>query len=186
MAHSSLAKGGPGRAERQLCLVRLSVVGRAAGRAAPGAPVKLVNPRATFEQDGMPVAAAIDDNQKTAWAVDPQFGRDHAASFDIEVPIANEQGTTLTFVLKFENNAGHNIGRLRLALSTTAKPVGLDGDAEPDTSLEAVEQALAVPPAERNEQQHTARRLAPRGTTPTGKSSTPRSMNMRSKLPSPS
>ena len=35
--------------------------------------VKLTNPRATFEQKGLPVRAAIDDDPMSGWAIDPQI-----------------------------------------------------------------------------------------------------------------
>ena len=47
----------------------------------------LRNPRATFDQKGLPIAAAIDRDAKSAWAIDPQFGKDHAAVFDLLPPI---------------------------------------------------------------------------------------------------
>ena len=107
------------------------------------------------------MAAAIDDNKTTAWAIDGQVGKDQAASFELETPVNNAQGTTLTFILKFENNTGHNLGRLRLAISTAAKPVGLDGDQMPEKTVEDVEQALRTPAAER-------RRSSANGPTATG------------------
>ena len=45
--------------------------------------VKLAKPRATFEQKGLTAAGAIDSDPVTSgWAVDPQFGKDHAAVFE--------------------------------------------------------------------------------------------------------
>ena len=55
-------------------------------------PVKLVQPRATFEQTGLPVAAAIDADPHSAWAVDPQFGKDHAAVFEFDAPVGFDGG----------------------------------------------------------------------------------------------
>ena len=36
--------------------------------------MKIARARATFEQRGLPVAATIDSDPRSAWAVDPQFG----------------------------------------------------------------------------------------------------------------
>ena len=138
-------------------------------------------------QDKLPVAAAIDDNKTTAWAIDGQLGKDQAASFEIETPVNNAQGTTLTFILKFENNTGHNLGRLRLAISTAAKPVGPDGDQMLEKTVEDVEQALLKPAAERTtklSERPYATGIA--GTTPIGKSWRPRWPSTPSRRPSPS
>ena len=111
LAHKSMKNGGPGRASNgNIALSDLKVT-------CGGRPIKLVNPRATFEQNNLPVAAIIDNNAKSAWALDPQFGKDHAAIFEINNPADCKAGEDLVFVLKFENNNGHNIGRLRLSSS---------------------------------------------------------------------
>src|SRR6202011_3215493 len=89
------------------------------GKPGKPVPIKLVLPRATFEQSGLPVAAVIDGDAKSAWAVDPQFGKDHAAAFDCAAPLTSDSGFVVTFVLKFENNTGHNIGRVRLSATAT-------------------------------------------------------------------
>jgi hypothetical protein len=132
LAHPSMVRGGPGRAGNgnfALSDVQL----RAAPKGQPGKAqaVALVKARATFEQRGLPVAAAIDNDKRSAWAIDPQFGKDHAAVFDLAKPLGFTGGTTLTVRLSFNNNTGHNIGRLRLSLSTSPTPAALAGDGVP-------------------------------------------------------
>jgi mono/diheme cytochrome c family protein len=154
LADDSLPKRGPGRASNgNFALSDLQLWVAAAGAQGPGAPVKLTQPLATFSQESLSVASAIDDNKKSAWAVDPQVGQNQAARFEIETPVSNPQGTTLTFTLKFENNANHNLGRFRLSLSTATKPVGLEGDEAPERRVDEVNQALATPAAERTKEQ---------------------------------
>ncbi len=80
--------------------------------------VALDNPRATFEQAGLPIAAAIDNDGTSAWAVDPQFGRDHAAAFEAAEPFGFPGGTEITVTLRFANNLKHSIGRPRLAVTS--------------------------------------------------------------------
>jgi hypothetical protein len=134
LAHESLVKGGPGRAGNgNFALTDFRVTAAPIDGKSAAVPLKLVNPKATFEQNGLPIAAAIDDDPKSAWAVDPQFGKDHAALFETEGDIGFDGGTVLTFTMKFENNNGHQIGRPRLSLSTTPRPVALDGDRMPET-----------------------------------------------------
>jgi len=152
LADPSLPKNGPGRATNgNFALSDFQVWAAPAGTPSPGAPVKLVKPQATFSQDKLPVASAIDDNKMSAWAIDPQAGKDNSASFEIETPLKGGAGTTLTFVLKFENNANHNLGRLRIALSNSAKPVALDGEVASENRVREVNQALAIAAAERTD-----------------------------------
>ena len=159
LADPSLPKGGPGRADNgNFALSEFQLWAAPATSNAPGAPVKLVNPKATFAQDKLPVASVIDDNKKSAWAVEPEFGKDHAAAFEIETPITNEQGTTLTFILKFENNKRHNLGRLRLSISTAAKPVELGGQQVALRRIDEVNQALATPAERRTDEARAALR----------------------------
>jgi hypothetical protein len=121
MADASMVKGGPGRAGNgnfALSDFRVTVETRFGGFVP--IPVKLRNPRATFEQKGLPIAAAIDGDGKSAWAIDPQFGKTHAAIFELETPMNSQDGVRLRVMLSFKNNTGHNIGRPRLAISTKA------------------------------------------------------------------
>jgi hypothetical protein len=140
LADPSLVKGGPGRAANgNFALSNISV--RAEALDGQGLPVevKLARARATFEQKGLPVAAAIDGDGTTSWAVDPEFGKDHAAVFETEAPVGFSGGTRLTITLRFNNNTAHSIGRPRLSVTAAPGTVPLDGVARP----EAVEQALA-------------------------------------------
>ncbi len=152
LAHPSLVKGGPGRAANgnfALSDFRVTATART-----PGAkPEKRVlrSPRATFEQKGLPVAATIDDDEKSAWAIDPEFGKDHAAVFEVASPVGAAGGTTLTFTLRFRNNAGHSIGRPRLSVTTRQGQVDLRADGVPQAVL-----PLLQTPAEKRTAEQTA------------------------------
>ena len=148
LADDPLVGRGPGRAGNgNFALSNLKVkVGPRYGIGATTEP-KLVNAKATFEQAGLPVAAVIDDDPKSAWAVDPQFGRDHAAVFEIGSTLRTDSGSTLTFTLAFQNNNGHNIGRLRVSVTDSPRPVGLDDDGIPA----AVRMVLEKPQDQRTE-----------------------------------
>lgn len=120
LADPSLQKSGPGRASNgNFALSDFAVMIRPAGSPAETKPtsVKLVSAKATFEQNGLPVAAAIDGDPNSAWAVDPEFGKDHAAVFQSAEPFGFEQGTQVTITLKYNNNTQHSIGRPRLTIS---------------------------------------------------------------------
>ena len=131
LADPSLVGGGPGRAPNgNFALTAVRVVAAPAGNPTATVPVKLLHARATFEQKGLPISSVTDDSPKSAWAVDPQFGKNHAASFELERPVGFEGGTLVTCTLKFENNTGHNIGRPRLSL-TDAEPKDMLGLTDP-------------------------------------------------------
>jgi len=127
LADKSMKRKGPGRAGNgNFALTDFSMTVQQAGKAAKTSKpnkVKLINPRVTFEQRGLPIKATIDNNKKSAWAVDPQFGKNHAAVFDLEKPIDVDGQVKLTFTLKFENNTAHTIGRPRLSISTSTGPL---------------------------------------------------------------
>jgi mono/diheme cytochrome c family protein len=140
LAHESLVKGGPGRADNgNFALTDFRVTAAPASaffrpilKPLPkSVAVKLVRPRATFEQKGFPIAAAIDGDKKSAWAIDPQFGKDHVAIFEFEKPVGFSCGTEFEITLDFKNNKKHSIGRLRLSVSTSDKPGGFNGSSMP-------------------------------------------------------
>ncbi len=140
LAHPSFVRGGPGRASNgNFALSELRVTAAPLEGKGPAVPVKLVGARATFEQKGLPVRAAIDGDRVSSWAVDPQFGKDHAAVFDTDGEVGFAGGTVLTFTLEFNNNVGHGIGRPRLSLSTAPRPVALEGESLPAPVLSALE-----------------------------------------------
>jgi Protein of unknown function (DUF1549)/Protein of unknown function (DUF1553)/Planctomycete cytochrome C len=132
LADPALVKGGPGRAANgnfDLTDLKLTIGPRyGIGQTSDS---KLINPKASFEQKGLPISATVDADKKSGWAVDPQFGKDHAAVFEFEADVLPDGGATLTFLLDFQGNTGHNIGRLRVSATSAAHPVGLDGDGIP-------------------------------------------------------
>ncbi len=147
LADPSLVKSGPGRAANgNFALSTIELSFTPPGGAAVAA--KFVKALATFEQKGLPVAAAIDGDEVSSWAVDPEFGKSHAAVFILDAPLSAPAGSALKFTLKFRNNTGHSIGRPRLSVTTAAQP-GLDGAAG---SAEA-QRALDVPATQRNDAQ---------------------------------
>ncbi|HUR46622.1 MAG TPA: DUF1549 domain-containing protein [Candidatus Saccharimonadales bacterium] len=132
LAHPTMVKGGPGRAENGnigLSRIRAFV---SPLRGGPTNEVKFTVARATFEQNAntLSVSSTLDDNPKTGWAVDPRFGTNHAALFEFEKPLGFEGGTRLEIRLEFALNTRHNIGRPRLAV-TQREHALLEGEALP-------------------------------------------------------
>jgi hypothetical protein len=127
LTHPSMIKGGPGRAGNgnfALSDFRVSMTPLEQPNA-KAVELKLVNPRATHEQKGLPVAAAIDNDNKSAWSIDGQIGKDHAAVFDVAKPVEQSGGMRLTFKLRFSNNGGHQMGRVRLGVADRTPPTDL-------------------------------------------------------------
>lgn len=132
LSHPSLPKGGPGRADNgNIGLSRIRVFATPASGGETN-EIRLLHPRASFEQNtnSLAVAAALDDNPKSGWAVDPKFGTNHTALFSFEKPVGFPGGTRFRIRLEFDLNHRHNIGRPRLALTTAENPP-LEGDALP-------------------------------------------------------
>jgi hypothetical protein len=149
LSHPSLVKGGPGRADNgNFALSDFAVSALYPDTKSGPSSVVLKNPQATFEQKGLPVAATIDQDGTSAWAIDPQFGKDHAAVWELESPIDGGDGTTLTFTLKFQNNTGHGIARPRISVTSAPLPATLDGEQGAAVALE-INKILDKPSADR-------------------------------------
>ena len=140
LADPSMVGGGPGRASNgNIGLSRIRVYEKTAG--GEEREVKLVKAVADFEQDsgGLSVASALDDNPKTGWAVDPQFGKDHAAVFTLGEPLP-AGARRMRVVLEFQLNGQHNMGRVRVSVS--GQPgAGLGGEANPAEVAALLEKA---------------------------------------------
>ncbi|OHB85934.1 MAG: hypothetical protein A2V98_03705 [Planctomycetes bacterium RBG_16_64_12] len=122
---SSLPSNGPGRVfNGNFALNEFRVTAAPKDHPTNAAPVALKNPVADFSQEshgGWPIAAALDGDPETGWSVDPQEGCPHVAMFETKEPLGLPGGTVLTFTLDQRTPAEHNLGRLRLSV-TTAKP----------------------------------------------------------------
>ncbi|MCC6489705.1 MAG: PSD1 domain-containing protein [Candidatus Hydrogenedentes bacterium] len=142
----SLVAGGPGRAMNgNFALSSIKVLAAPVDGQADAVEARLIRPIATFEQAGLPIAAALDDDPKSGWAVDPEFGKDHAAIFRIETPVGFAGGTVLTITLTFDVNTGHGVARPRLSITNLPWAVGFDSEHEHRTAQEALARIKADP-----------------------------------------
>jgi WD40 repeat protein/tetratricopeptide (TPR) repeat protein len=138
MAHESLPHGGPGRAGNgNFHLNWIAVTAGPPSGTTPtrrvseglsgnAASLKIVHALADYEQTNCPIAAALDRNSGSGWAIGPQYGKNHWALFEIE---ASQQsgfagGMQLTFTLDFGPELKHALGRFRL--SVTDEPTALE------------------------------------------------------------
>ncbi|MFN5328922.1 MAG: PSD1 and planctomycete cytochrome C domain-containing protein [Planctomycetota bacterium] len=139
-----LVRQGPGRASNgNFALSNLTLNVRPAGAKTPRKKIALTRPKATFEQKGLPVAAAIDNDPMSAWAIDPKFGEDHAAIFALEKPIDSANGWDCQWLIEFNNNTGHGMGRVRLSFSANDNDV-LRNNVEPAFVLAARKGSTSV------------------------------------------
>lgn len=127
LTHDDFPRRGPGRASNgnfALGDIRVRLL-RQDGTAER---LKLAAARATHQQNTgtLSVAASIDDDPISGWAVDQGgIGHDQAAIFDLERPIEAKAGDQLEVVLVFQHpNTRHTMGRVRVSVSgqQEAKP----------------------------------------------------------------
>ena len=110
-----------------------------------------VAPAADFSQDSYHVAGAIDGNEDTGWAISPQFGKSHEATFETKSDAGHESGSVLTITLSQQYQDGkHALGRFRLSVTDGTRPLTRA------KLPEAVAAALAVPKDERTAEQAEA------------------------------
>ena len=86
--------------------------------------LKLKNARSDFSQDGWPVAAAIDGDTKTGWAVSPRSRERHFAFFDFAEPLKLDAETKLRVTLTQAYGNRLTLVNFRLSAST-ADPASL-------------------------------------------------------------
>jgi len=131
---------------------------------AGGQPVALASAKADYEQAGWPVAAALDADPGTGWAVDGHVagmkGQARQAVFTLAQPLP--AGTALTVRLRYETQPLHIIGRVRVSLTGEATPL-IEG---PGAVPFEVRLVLLADPAKRSPEQVAAlakhfRSLAP-------------------------
>ena len=138
MADGRLSKNGPGASSNgNFVLSNFSVAMAARADEPKFAPVELSAAAADFSQEQYPVTAAIDANPSSGWAVYPQIGQGHWASFATKQPIGHSGGTWLTIKMEQPLGDAHFIGRFRITAITGEKP----GE-DPAAAIRVVDRAL--------------------------------------------
>ncbi len=152
LADPSLPRQGPGRAGNgnfalgNLVLEHLpSSIDASSGKDTEPSFTKLAldQPRATHQQDAntLSVAASIDSDLVSGWAVDGQIGKSQAAVFHFRSTLKSDTDDRLRFTLRFHHpNPKHSMGRMRFSISNqTMPPVEVGGNDPPTDVLEAIE-----------------------------------------------
>jgi mono/diheme cytochrome c family protein len=124
LADGSLKHKGPGRAENGNFALSRIRINMSAPDGSHAVDVKLKPGEFTHQQNagGLSVASSLDNDPKSGWAVDGQIGKDHAAVFVAETPLALHGYADLTVTMEFAVNTSHNIGRPRFSLASDDIP----------------------------------------------------------------
>ncbi|MCX6858123.1 MAG: DUF1553 domain-containing protein [Verrucomicrobia bacterium] len=115
-----------------------------------GEAVTLKNPKTDFSQAGFDIAEALKPrNRDKGWAVSPEAGYRHEATFEFPKPITFEGGAQLAVTLSSQfQNGMYNLGKFRLWITTS--PMIRFGTAK------TIADALKVPSAKRSKPQQKA------------------------------
>jgi len=146
LAHDSLPQKGPGRAGNgnfvvsnlQIQVAPLST-GAESDKSQAQEPAPLIAARATHQQntDSLSVAASIDADPASGWAVDAGgIGKDQAAVFDLQAPVEFKDGARWIITVSMNNpNPHHSLGRFRLSVTERAQPAPEVGVSGPDAKV---------------------------------------------------
>jgi len=149
LTDESFPKNGPGRSSGGnfvLSEITTDIVSKVGERTRR----KLSAASADFSQNGFEVAQAIDGEEtKQGWAVSPQLGKAHAATFTFEKPVSSNEleASQLSIRLSQQYFANlHTLGRFRISfLSASGKELA--------AMPEEVKKVLRIEPDKRDDKQ---------------------------------
>ncbi len=122
LTHDSLPGNGPGRGSADRPNFVLNTLEARLRQADtnddPGQPLAFTAATASFAQNKFDPAGAIDTDPKTAWAINPQFHKDHWARFELETPLDLSPRQELVITLAQTYGGGRVLGRVRLSAIT--------------------------------------------------------------------
>jgi hypothetical protein len=142
----SLKNKGPGRADNgNFVLSEFRVAAASAGDPTQAIKVTLQNPSADFAQNGLPITQAIDGNPATGWGIADSFGAPHVAVFEAKEDFGYEGGTLITVHLDQQQGSKHTLGKFRLSVTTSKRPVRISGLPEEVLSILNLETSKRSP-----------------------------------------
>ena len=123
-----LPQSGPGRSpDGNFVLTEFEVSWAPKANPTQVKKVKLDNAKADFSQESYSVKTAIDGlvpANLNGWAISPQVSKNHISSYEFTEKAASPNGIILTITLNQQfNSAKHSLGKFRLAITGSAKPV---------------------------------------------------------------
>lgn len=117
LTDDSIPGKGPGRGDEQRTNIILNEFTCELLDDGRASPVELVDADADFSQKGWSVSGAIDGDRKTGWAIAPQFGKPHWATFTLASPLtAANASQRLKITLSQFFGRGRVIGKPRISL----------------------------------------------------------------------
>lgn len=143
---------GPGRQDNgNLHLNEITLTVAPEADPAATRTIKLVHPRADFNQADWSIEKALDGNPGTAWGIYPAVGQSHTAVFELAEPLTGNEPLQVTVKLAQIHGGGHLIGRARLSLTSLPAPLPLSVETLPPQ----VNGLLQIPPPDRSLAQKT-------------------------------
>jgi mono/diheme cytochrome c family protein len=152
LADDGLPMKGPGRQDNgnlHLNEIKAFVAPKGSAAETASRPIKLVHPKADFNQAGWSIEMAIDGNPGTAWGIYPEVGKSHVAVFEFAEPLVVSAEEHLTVRLEQIHGRGHLIGRVRLSVTSAPAPLPVQADVLPAQILAS----LGTPATARTDQQ---------------------------------
>ncbi|QEG01834.1 Planctomycete cytochrome C [Stieleria maiorica] len=140
----SLPGKGPGRNDRRNFVLnefKVELVSDSASGETADTPPRAIEfsaAKASFSQKRYPVADAIDDNPKSGWAISPQQGKPHWATFTLQEPIDLAAGQAFAITMTQHFGRALTIGRFKIS--------ALTGNVDARAVPEAIVAAAAKPP----------------------------------------
>ena len=159
LPHESLPQQGPGRAANgNLVLSEVEIF-----QGERKLPIQ--EALATHSQKNWDIAAAIDGEAETGWAIRPRVGERLSAYFELAEPLAGSKDEPQQLTLRLQQlyGSGYLIGRLRVFTTAEEKPLE---KIKPRLPYKAVYDALALPTENRSQKQQELLRQHFRKTAP--------------------
>lgn len=128
LTDETIPGGGPGRGDADRTNFILSELTCEHLLGEQTLAVALQNAKADFSQSKWDVSAAIDGDRKTGWAISPQFGKSHWATFVLERPLRLEDLAQLRVTLGQYFGRGRVLGKPRISFYSQ-DPALLEADA---------------------------------------------------------
>ena len=154
MTDDRLPNKGPGRADNgNFVLNELEVYRGEKSDGDKWTRIALTNATATFNQKGHEIASAVDGKAPetgNGWAIHPETGKPHTATFQLKDPISLPPDARLRVVFKNQYTDGkHTLGRFRLSTTSRSGPIDI---APPDDIINI----LKIAATKRNDEQKKA------------------------------
>jgi len=133
----NLPNFGPGHANGDFVITEFDIEFASKTNANQFAKVKLVDGAANTIADGLELGALWngrgEQGRREGWGVGEAAGRPHWATFAFEKAVGDDAGSVLRFHIQHRYEPGHEIGRFRLWVTTSATPVaeGLPAEIAP-------------------------------------------------------